>query len=146
LVKVDRASMAVSLEVRCPFLDPSVIEFAWSLPLSFKVRDGIGKWIVRQVMHRYVPRELTERPKMGFSIPLATWLRGPLRPWAESLLLESKVPFLRQSVIEWHWNAFLAGRTDLADKIWNLSMLLAWFASGKSASTRDFAIASHSNH
>jgi asparagine synthase (glutamine-hydrolysing) len=86
LVKVDRASMAASLELRSPFLDAGVIEFACSLPLSLKIRDGVGKWVVRKVMERYIPPELTARSKMGFAIPLASWLRGPLRDWAESLL------------------------------------------------------------
>ena len=132
LVKVDRASMAVSLEVRCPFLDPRVIEFAWSLPLAMKVRNGLGKWIVRQVMNRYIPPELTDHPKMGFSIPLADWLRGPLRDWAESLLSSQHPAFLRASVVEAHWKQFLSGRTELTDKVWSLLMLLGWFEADQS--------------
>ncbi|MBC7184873.1 MAG: asparagine synthetase B, partial [Marinobacter sp.] len=89
LVKVDRASMASSLEVRAPFLDPDVYAAAWQLPLDMRVRNGEGKWTLRQILYRHVPRELIERPKMGFAIPLDDWLRGPLREWAEDLLAES---------------------------------------------------------
>jgi len=134
LVKVDRASMAVSLEVRCPFLDPNVIEFAWSVPLAMKIRGGVGKWIVRQVMNRYIPPELTDHPKMGFSIPLTDWLRGPLREWAESLLSSQHTEFLQASVVQAHWNGFLRGRTELTDKLWSLLMLLGWLEAGKATS------------
>jgi asparagine synthase (glutamine-hydrolysing) len=131
LVKVDRASMAVSLEVRCPFLDPNVIAFAWTLPLAMKVRDGVGKWIVRQVMNRYIPAELTDHPKMGFSIPLADWLRGPLRDWAESLLSSQHPELLRAPVVQSHWREFLSGRADLTDKVWSLLMLLGWLEASR---------------
>ncbi len=131
LVKVDRASMAVSLEVRCPFLDPGVIEFAWSLPLSMKVRNGVGKWIVRQVMDRYIPAQLTARPKMGFSIPLADWLRGPLRDWAETLLACEQSEILQPSVVQELWKAFLSGRAELTDKVWSLLMLLGWLEASR---------------
>ena len=126
LVKVDRASMAVSLEVRCPFLDPAVAELAWRLPLAWKIRNGTGKWIVRRVMDRYIPPALTVRPKMGFIPPLAEWLRGPLRNWAEGLL-QLRCDVLKQAVVQEQWRAFLAGRTDLTDKVWSLLMLLGWF-------------------
>ena len=115
LVKVDRAAMSVSLETRAPFLDHHVVELAWSLPLSMKIRDGQGKWVLREVLHRFVPRGLVDRPKRGFGIPLASWLRGPLRDWAESLLDDKSLReggFIDPVPVRKGWNELLTGRAE----------------------------------
>ena len=137
LVKVDRASMAASLEVRNPFLDAQVIEFACALPLGWKIRDGVGKWIVRQVMDRYIPRSLTARPKMGFAIPLTSWLRGPLRDWAEALLPSDESGaggLINPQASRELWSAFLAGRDALTGPLWSLLIFRAWLEAERSAS------------
>jgi asparagine synthase (glutamine-hydrolysing) len=129
LVKVDRAAMAVSLETRVPFLDHRVFEFASSLPLRFKIRAGCTKWILRELLYRYVPRELVERPKMGFGVPIDTWLRGPLRSWAESLLDESKLRgagLLDPLAIRSCWQAHLAGARNWQHRLWAVLMFQAW--------------------
>lgn len=130
LVKVDRASMARSLEVRGPLLDHRIVEFAFSLPLRMKVRDGVSKWILRQLAHRDVPRRLLDRPKMGFGVPIDRWLRGPLRDWAESLLsrgeLESCGVF-RPEPVEAIWRDHLAGTRSHAPQLWMVLMLQAWW-------------------
>jgi asparagine synthase (glutamine-hydrolysing) len=129
LVKVDRAAMAVSLETRAPFLDRDVVEFAWSLPMSMKLRDGRGKWILRQLLDRYVPRGLVERPKMGFGIPLDDWLRGPLRDWAEALLDEGRLRregYLRPEPVREAWRRHLAGQASLGYRLWSVLMFQAW--------------------
>jgi asparagine synthase (glutamine-hydrolysing) len=133
LAKVDRATMAVSLESRVPLLDHRVVEFAWRVPLSLKVREGQTKWLLRQVLYRYVPPELIERPKRGFAIPVAAWLRGPLRDWAESLLDERRLRqdgFLNASVVRAKWHEVLTdaqiGWRDAAEQIWTVLMFQAW--------------------
>jgi asparagine synthase (glutamine-hydrolysing) len=129
LVKVDRAAMAVSLETRVPFLDHRVIEFAWRVPMRYKVRDGRGKHLLRAVLERYVPRNLFERPKMGFGIPLDAWLRGELREWAESLLSPralASIGAFEVGVIRDVWMRHLSGRENLAYMLWCVLMFQAW--------------------
>ncbi len=129
LTKVDRASMGVSLEARVPLSDHRLIELAWSLPLSMKIRDGKGKWLPRQVLYRYVPKELVERPKMGFGIPVDQWLRGPLREWAEDLLQPSKLEdggLLRAAPIRGALEEHLSGRVSRHVELWAVLMFQAW--------------------
>ena len=129
MTKVDRASMAVSLEVRVPILDQRVVEFSWRLPSHLKVRDGVSKWALRQVLYRHVPREIVERPKMGFSVPVGPWLRGPLREWAESLLDARKLGdggLLRPEPIRAAWRSLLAGSDDSALGIWAVLLFQQW--------------------
>lgn len=129
LTKVDRAAMAVSLETRAPFLDRDVIEFAWSLPMHMKIRNGQGKWLLRQLLDRYVPRALIDRPKMGFGIPLDAWLRGPLRDWAEALLAEDRLRregFLDPVPIRAAWQRHLKGDASFGYRLWSVLMFQAW--------------------
>jgi asparagine synthase (glutamine-hydrolysing) len=129
LVKVDRATMANSLESRAPFLHPDVVEFAWRIPPSQLVRDGQGKWLLRQVLYKYVPRELIERPKMGFGVPIAAWLRGPLREWADGLLEAERLRregYLAPEPIRKAWDEHQAGVTDNSHLLWGILMFQAW--------------------
>jgi asparagine synthase (glutamine-hydrolysing) len=129
LAKVDRAAMAVSLETRVPLLDPEVVEFAWKLPLDLKIRRGSTKWLLRQVLYRHVPPAMIERPKMGFGVPIDSWLRGPLRDWAEALLDERRLEsegYFRAAPIREAWAAHLGGQSNQTFKLWAILTFQAW--------------------
>lgn len=139
LVKVDRAAMAVSLETRVPLLDPDVVRFAWSLPIEYKIRGGASKWPLRQLLHRYVPRELVERPKMGFALPIDDWLRGELRDWAESLLERKSVSangLFDPDQVCALWGEHLSGARNHGHRLWPLLMVQAWLASEQQAKSQ----------
>jgi len=129
LTKVDRASMAVALEARVPLLDHRVVEFAWRLPLSFKLQNGTGKWILRKVLNKYVPEKLFERPKMGFGIPIDSWLRGPLKGWAEDLLSQDRLKregYLNQEMVGLKWQEHLSGKRNWQYLLWDVLMWESW--------------------
>lgn len=130
LTKVDRASMHYGLEARVPLLDHRVVEYALRVPLTLKIRDGEGKWLLRQLLYRHVPRELVDRPKMGFSVPVDQWLRGSLRDWAESLLSPTALSshgWLDDAVVRQTWQAHLSGAADRGGPLWTVLMFQAWW-------------------
>ena len=137
LVKLDRASMAASLEARAPLLDHTLLEFAWRLPHHLKIREQRGKWILRQMLYKYVPESLLERPKAGFAVPLDAWLRGPLRDWAETLLSESRLRnegFVDPFPIRKRWNEHITGRRNWQYPIWDVLMFQAWLEASRNSS------------
>ena len=129
LVKIDRAAMATSLETRVPFLDHRVVEYAWKIPQSLKLRNGQSKWILRQILYKYVPKKIIERPKMGFGIPIGTWLRGPLRDWAEFLLNATRLRqqgYLNADLIRAKWSEHLSGKRNWQYHLWDILMFQSW--------------------
>ncbi len=129
LVKVDRAAMASSLETRIPFLDHKLIEYVLKIPHSLKFRNGQGKWILKRILNQYIPKNLTERPKKGFEIPLSSWLRGPLRDWAENLLNEKRLNeenYFNSKLIREKWSEHLSGRKNWQHDLWDILMFQAW--------------------
>ena len=130
LVKVDRAAMANSLETRVPFLDHRLIEFAWQIPLSNKINDEKSKIILREILYKYVPKELIERPKMGFGVPISEWLRGPLKNWAENLISEEKIKkdnLLNYDIIKKKWDEHQSGRRNWQYHLWDVLMFQSWY-------------------
>ena len=129
LVKVDRAAMASSLETRIPFLDHNLIEYVWRISHSLKFKKGEGKWILKQILNKYVPKHLTDRPKMGFGIPIGAWLRGPLRDWAENLLDQKRLQqegYFNSKLIRDKWTEHLSCKRDWQYDLWNVLMFQAW--------------------
>ena len=142
LAKVDRASMAVALETRVPFLDHRVAEFAARIPLDLKIRRGRGKHIVRELLYGLVPRELIDRPKAGFGVPVGAWIKGPLRGWAEDLLdpaMLREQGWFDPGIVRSRWRQHLSGQRDSAPALWAILMFQSWLESQRpDASETDF--------
>ena len=151
LTKVDRASMAVSLEARVPFLDPEVVKFAWGLPIGMKIRNGRTKWPLRAMLDRHLPRALVDRPKMGFGVPIGDWLRGPLREWAEDLLAPAKLRergLFRAPEVAALWSQHLSGARNHEHRLWPVLMTQAWLdhEPDRGAKTADITAMRRSAH
>ncbi|MGO8881774.1 MAG: asparagine synthase (glutamine-hydrolyzing) [Desulfomonilaceae bacterium] len=136
LVKVDRASMAVALEARVPFLDHRVVEFASAVPTNMKIRAGSGKWILKEILKKYIPLKLTERPKMGFAVPVGEWLRGPLKNWCQDLLNQNEISdecVLDANIIQRLWKEHLSREWDRSPQLWGILMFRSWLTETKGA-------------
>lgn len=134
LLKVDRASMSKSLETRVPFLDHRIVEFAWNLPINIKRHDGVNKWPLKQILYKYVPEKIVNRPKMGFGVPIDKWLRGPLKDWAENLLSRERLiadGFFNVNIIREHWDDHLSGKHDRHNGLWTILMFQEWYDNNK---------------
>ncbi|EKI9342310.1 TPA: asparagine synthase (glutamine-hydrolyzing) [Escherichia coli] len=134
LVKVDRAAMYNSLETRVPLLDHRIIEFAWQLPVSLKINNGVGKWPLREILYKRVPKSMIERPKKGFSVPLSSWLRGPLRDWAEELIAYKRLAdegYFNVAAVRSCWNLHIQGQADYSRKLWSILMFQSWLENQK---------------
>jgi asparagine synthase (glutamine-hydrolysing) len=140
LVKVDRAAMATSLETRTPLLDHRVVEFAWRVPMQQKIRSGRGKWLMRELLYRDVPRHLIERPKQGFAVPLDAWLRGPLREWASDLMEAGslrRTGFFEAAEVQRRWQEHLSGKRNWQYQLWDVLMFQAWHREAAAGSRSD---------
>jgi asparagine synthase (glutamine-hydrolysing) len=143
LVKVDRATMATSLESRIPFLDHELMERVWRMPMRMRMRGSTGKWVLRKILSQYVPDRLVERPKAGFGIPLENWLRGGLRDWVEHLLDPRRLReegFFDEKVVQRVWSTHLEGKVNLQHRLWNVLVFQAWLEHRKVSSPSEVAL------